>query len=91
MGLYGARTAFAVVILSAFLLLFYIKEHNRLIELRIRVPKLEKEVFGLEAEKKSLQFTVEQFMSPSRLEEISRRSQYSYLRQIEPQDTIYIK
>ncbi len=85
------RTSCTVVVTCALLTLLYIKEHNRLTELRIKVPKLEKEIAGLEAEKKRLEFELEQFMSPARLEEISRRAQYSHLKQIELEDIVYVQ
>lgn len=82
------RTSLSVALTLASLTLWYIREHNRLTELRIKVPKLEKEVAALDAEKIRLEFEVEQFMSPSRLEEISRRAQYSHLKQIEEEDVV---
>ncbi len=70
---------------------FYIREHNRLTELRILVPKLEKEVLDLEAEKIRLEYQLEEFMNPHRLEEVARRAQYSHLKQVEPSDIDYLK
>lgn len=78
------------LLVVATLIFLYIREHNDLTELRIQVPKLEREISSLEAEKIKLQFELEQFFSPSRLEEISRRAQYAHLKQLEPSDCIDI-
>jgi len=67
--------------LTTALVAFYIAHHNRLTSCRIKVIALEKEMKIEEAKERRLELEMASFASPLRLEEVAKKSQYSYLRQ----------
>lgn len=69
------------VVLTAALVALYISRHNQLIETRIRVLSLEKELRLEEAESARLELEIAMFVSPVRLEAIARKAQYAHLKQ----------
>jgi cell division protein FtsL len=77
-----AYTVVFVAILGA----FYIARHNRLTELQIKVPLLEKEIRMEEAEKKRLELELSVFFSPNRLEEVARKPEWAHLRPLQPHE-----
>ena len=58
----------------------YVHKHNRLIEMRICLPLLARELQAIEEENVRLKFAVEKFENPLHLMEIARKPQYAHLK-----------
>ncbi len=63
-----------------FCLYSYLNAQNELTELKIRLPKLEKEVGLIREENRRLAYEVDLFESPSHLIEIAHRPEYGHLK-----------
>jgi hypothetical protein len=74
-----SRLFFCVLIVGA-ALYAYVHKHNALIEMRIRLPLLSRELQAIEEENVRLQFAIEKFENPLHLMEIAREPQYAYLK-----------
>ena len=69
-----------IFVLSIFLYL-YTDQQNSLTKVRIRLPKLAKEIRLIQEENKHLKYEIDQFESPENLMELARRSEFSHLKQ----------
>jgi len=69
------------VVITVFFVALYIARHNQLVEMRIRVIALERELKIEEAKVRRLELQMASFLSPVRLEEVARRAQFSHLKQ----------
>lgn len=69
-----------VIIFFAFSFYFYIDKQNRVTELKIEIPKRFAELTHLKEEVKELQYSLEQFQSPSRLMEFASLKEFSHLK-----------
>jgi len=72
------RIFFCIFIVSLALYL-YIDKQNRLTELRLEIPALEREVKQLQKENFRLQYEVDSFESPLHLLELLRKPEFSHL------------
>lgn len=69
----------------------YVHKHNTLIEMRIRLPLLAKELQTTEEENERLKFSIEKFENPLHLMEIARKPQYAHLKHPLITDIIELK
>jgi cell division protein FtsL len=67
------------VIITSILFAFYIARHNTLMQQRIQAVSLERQIRVQEAQVGRLDLEFSQFLSPVRLEEIAKKSQYAHL------------
>lgn len=58
----------------------FIDVQNRATELRIRLPKLAKEIRTISEENERLQYEIERFENPQHLMQLARRAEYSHLK-----------
>ncbi len=58
----------------------YIDKQNELVELRLALPSLQKEVKGIQEENARLQFQIDRFENPIHLMELSRRPEFTHLK-----------
>jgi cell division protein FtsL len=58
----------------------YIDKQNELVELRMAIPSLAKEVKTLEEENTRLKYEIERFESPIHLMELARKPEFSHLK-----------
>jgi len=77
--------------LASLLLYTIIERQNTIIETRLSLYKLEREVKALEEEKRRLDAQIETLKSPKRLLKLLKKPQYSHLRFPTEKNTIYIK
>ncbi|MBS0654771.1 MAG: hypothetical protein JSR46_03255 [Verrucomicrobia bacterium] len=82
---------FLSVLIVGTALYSYVDKHNRLTEMRIRLPLLAKELQAIEEENVRLAFCVEQFENPLHLMEIARKPQYAHLKHPLTTDIITIE
>ena len=73
------RLIFCAAILGG-ALYAYIEKINRLTELRIKVPKLSKQLKNVQEENIRLHFEIEKFENPLNLMELARKPQYGHLK-----------
>lgn len=71
---------FLAVLIVGTALYSYVHKHNRLTEMRIRLPLLARELQAVEEENVRLTFSIEQFENPLHLMEIARKPQYAHLK-----------
>lgn len=62
-----------------FSLYSYLSKQNQLTELRLRLPKMVKEIQAIKEENTQLRYAIDQFESPHHLLELARSSAYSHL------------
>lgn len=68
------------MILSGALLFFFIEQANRLNELRLKVPLVEKEVKRIQRENERIAFDLAKFADPVNLFAIAARPEYAHLK-----------
>lgn len=73
------RLFLCILVLGAHLY-FYVDQQNELIELRLNIPPLNKELQALEEENARLEYQVEQFESPVHLIELIQKPEFSHLK-----------
>ena len=71
---------FLCLFLVVFLLYRYIDGQNQVMELRLQVPALTREIRELKARKTRLSFEVESFENPVHLMELARKPEYGHLK-----------
>lgn len=90
---YSTWTFFRVVfcISAVGIALFaYINQHNLLIELRRKIPRLSKEVRRIQEENNRLKYEIDHFESPIHLMELLRKPEFSHLGYVYTRDVIEI-
>lgn len=80
----------ACVSCVAFAVYMYINSSNSVMELRLAIPQMQKEVRALHAENERLQYEIDQFESPLHLMELSRKPEFSHMKSSFLQDVIQI-
>ena len=73
------KTGFILGVFT-FCLYSYLNVQNEMTQLKIDLPRIEKEISQIEEENRRLSYRVEQFESPSHLMELSHRPEYAHLR-----------
>lgn len=71
-------------------LYLYIDKQNELVELRLAIPALAKEVKALSEENIRLKYQIDCFESPIHLMELARKPEFSHLRFPRVQDVVLI-
>ncbi|NGX56512.1 MAG: Cell division protein FtsL [Candidatus Anoxychlamydiales bacterium] len=61
-------------------LYFYIEKQNELTEMKIKIPKLAKEISDLKEEIRKAKYEIKQFESPNRLMELVKSQEFSHLK-----------
>lgn len=77
--MFGLKLAFCIVTVASALYV-YINEHNKVIEMQLAIPPLQKELTAILAENERLQFEIYRFESPSHLMELSRKPEFRHLK-----------
>ncbi len=68
------------VLFSGFCLYSFIDQQNEVTEVRIKLPKVAKEIRAIVEESRRLQYEIEQFENPGHLMQLARRPEYSHLK-----------
>lgn len=89
MGVLG-RLILCLAVLGT-LLFSFIEGQNTLIEMRLRLPALEKRLHELEEGNNNLQYEVDSFESPAHLFELQAQPAFSHLRHPITSDVIIIE
>lgn len=79
------------IFVAALFLYFYIQKQNELVELRMKLPALEKEVNALTEEINRLQYEIDRFESPIHLMELRKNPEYSHLKFPELKNVIIVE
>lgn len=58
----------------------YVSKVNQLTEVKLKVPKIEKEIRLLIEENKNLKYQIERFENPTHLMELARSVEYTHLK-----------
>ena len=57
----------------------YLENQNESVKLKMRVPKLEKQLMAIEEENSRLRYEIEQFESPANLMRLAKQCEFSHL------------
>lgn len=77
----GLTLKITICIFGAALFLYnYIQKQNELVELRMKLPALDREVRALNEENQRLQYEIDQFQSPIHLMELRKKPEFSHLK-----------
>lgn len=68
------------ILVAALFLYVYIEKQNELVELRMKLPALDKQVKALNEENNRLQYEINQFESPIHLMELRKKPEFSHLK-----------
>jgi|EndMetStandDraft_5_1072996.scaffolds.fasta_scaffold905662_2 cell division protein FtsL len=71
---------FVCIVAVGITLYFYIDKQNEIVELRIAIPALAKEVKALHEENNRLQYQIDRFESPEHLMELARKPEFTHLK-----------
>lgn len=82
---------FGICILTiSFAIYFYINAHNRLIEMQLAIPPLQKKMREILADNDRLQFEIDRFESPKHLMELAERPEFSHLKPSYTRDILVV-
>ncbi len=62
------------------LLFFYLEKQNELTQLKIQLPKIERQIANLREESRHLRYEIDQFESPTHLIELAHRPEFGHLK-----------
>lgn len=79
------------ILVAALFLYAYIEKQNELVELRMRLPALDKEVKALNEENTRLQYEINQYESPIHLMELRKKPEFSHLKFPETKNVIILE
>ncbi len=82
---------FLSVSFAGFALYSYLSEHNKCTELKIRLPKIAKEIEKINQENAGLQYQIVCFESPEHLLQMAKNPQYAHLSFPYFQDVLTVK
>jgi hypothetical protein len=58
----------------------YIDKHNELVELRLLIPQVSKDLKAIQEENMRLKYEIDRFESPIHLMELARKPEFSHLK-----------
>jgi len=73
------------------LMYFYLREHNNIVELQMKIPTLKKELQEIESDNIRLSYELEQLEDPLYLMKLLQRPEYSHLKFPYNEDVIIIR
>lgn len=79
MAPFFARLSLLLVI-CGFLLYSYVDRHNNIMELKIAIPAIAKELEALKEKNMQLQYELDQFESPQNLFSLAQQKEFSHLK-----------
>lgn len=82
---------FLCILILGLHLYYYVDQQNELMELRLNIPPLSKELRALEEENLRLEYQVEQFESPVHLIELAQKPEFSHLKHPLQKDILVIE
>lgn len=82
---------FICILTACSTLYLYIDKHNDLVELRLAIPGLAKEVKTLHEENTRLKYQIDRFESPIHLMELARKPEFSHLKFPRAQDVVLLR
>ena len=68
------------IVAVAFSVYIYMNEHNKVIEMQLAIPPLQKELRAIIAENERLQFEIERFENPSNLMKLAKKPEFRHLK-----------
>jgi cell division protein FtsB len=71
---------FLCIFIAGIALYAYIEKQNELIELRLKIPALAKELRQMQEENTRLNYEIDRFESPIHLMELARKPEFSHLK-----------
>lgn len=71
---------FVCLLFAGWMLYFYIDKHNELVELRLLIPQVEKDLKAVQEENMRLKYEIDRFESPIHLMEMARKPEFSHLK-----------
>lgn len=83
------RLFFCIFLFSLFLYL-YLEKQNEITDLRLKIPRLQKDLEMILQENTHLQFEIDQFENPQNLLHLARKPEYSHLKYPLTKDIILI-
>ena len=86
-----ALRIFICIVVAGLTLYFYIDKQNELVELRLAIPTLDKEVKAALEENTRLQYEIDRFESPIHLMELARKPEFSHLKYPYTKDIVILK
>jgi cell division protein FtsL len=84
------RALLFCILVASLSLYLYIDKQNELVELRLTIPALEKEVRAIQEENIRLQYDIDRFESPVHLMELARKPEFSHLTYPYKKDVVII-
>lgn len=90
-GFWFSLRIFVCICMAGSMTYFYIDKQNELVELRIAIPALAKEVKALHEENIRLRYEIDRFESPVHLMELARKPEYSHLKFPHTDDVVVIQ
>ena len=82
---------FVTVAFCSFAIYSYLREQNKCTELKMRLPKLAKEIEALEQENAQLEYQIVCFESPENLLQLAKNPTYAHLKFPYFQDVLNVK
>jgi cell division protein FtsB len=82
---------FLCIFIFVFFLYLYVDRHNRLMELRLRIPSLKKEIEVVEEKNTHLAYEIDKFENPANLLKIAEKPEYGHLKYFLEKDIIVIE
>lgn len=70
-----------LITISCLFLYAFLEQKNRLMQLQLEIPKLEKELKLLVEENRRMSYEIERFENPKNLLELSRKPRFRHLKQ----------
>ncbi|MBM3184144.1 MAG: hypothetical protein FJZ64_02430 [Chlamydiae bacterium] len=68
------------LLISGACLYSYLETQNQLTELKIQIPKVDREIAKIREENQKLTYEIDKFLSPANLIELATRPEYSHLK-----------
>lgn len=81
---------FICIVAFGFFLFFYLNKQVELTKLRLKVPSIAKDVKIIQEENTRLRYLIDQFESPENLFDLSRKPEFSHLKQPNQNEIIKI-
>ena len=81
---------FICLLFAGWMLYAYIDKHNELVELRLLIPQVNKELKAVQEENLRLKYEIDRFESPIHLMEMARKPEFSHLKYPQVSDVVLL-
>ena len=82
---------FFCLLFAGWMLYAYIDQHNALVELRLLIPQVTKDLKALQEENRRLKYEIDRFESPIHLMELARKPEFSHLKYPQNRDVVILQ